>query len=779
MTVAILCALALSRAADWQVNPNNTLMWNGKPYLPVGLCVDGNPSAVEKAAADGVTNVVVSLPADGANWGPCFKALNDNHMQFIVQLSSPPPSRETVIVDPAGYRVPDISRKTTIDLAIPDASEALLVLATLRDGSIRWSRRVPIVDGHLKDVIDPTVDLPHVLLVYPVVKSSESTDFYDGLDDHRDRLLSSFQKSPPGDGYRGLLDPFGANANFPGADCQGIPTSRLFEAELAGFLETKYSAISTALQAWGISTNDIKDFGQLSRMVPLWSETRGVANIWDTQTDMVYGADRTKSLAWSDIRTVLRSVAARRTKHLIDNIKNVTHGPVFCTWTGWDGPYGSVDTSLDGTAFEPSTKSIPVLMDDASRPVSSSLRSGHAGVTLATGMAANGGIGIQDTVAELEGIGVRGWFFKTDDDAERKAIGKLSRDREADTSASEWKVQGLFYPEAAQDPAIPMRLLGGLWWLPAPSDGQRLNLGSGIEGYRTTTGSETTYILWSTVGPQKIGFRVSDPKELSVTTVDGTPIEFKKKKTEVELELPTSPTVFRNTGDFPVPGVSLLTTVTAISLLLDNFDSKVNLSGAEQYTFADAVKAYDRSPGASFETLRAQLMRLAPRAAPYVWVAASRSPKHNFGEYGPMVGSSSENVLLLSNRFRPAEGMFFAEYPLSPHVVGTHEVWVAAKIPPALRDKIRIRAGDRLLGPASSPVSYYGDGFGWYKFGEVEVQKGVTNFRIEVPSTAHGSLALDVIAISPPGFRPQGPKMPLDWLNNLKPIKKGKDSGGL
>lgn len=774
MTVAILCALALSRTSEWQVNPNNTLIWDGKPYMPVGVSIEGTPAEVERVAASGVTDVLVSLPADGSGWGPCFKALEDRHMRFIIQLSSAPPTRETVMVDPAGYRVPDVSRKTLVDLVVPGASEALLVLATQRDGSVRWSRRVPVIDGHIKEEIDPTVELPHTLLIYPIVKTAEATDFFDGLDDHRDRLLSSFQKNPPGSGYRGIIDPFGARAVFPGPDCEAIPTSRLFEAEMAGFLESKYSALSTALQAWGVSTNDIKDFGQLARTVPLWTETRGVANLWDTETDKLYIIDRKKSLAWSDFRSVLRSVAARRAKHLIDNIRTATHAPVLCTWSGWDGPYSSSDSSLDGTVFTPSTKSIPALMDDAARPVSSTLRSGKPFVSLATGMSATGGIPLQDTISELEGIGVRGWFFKADKPEDLVALAKLAKDREADTSASEWRVQGLFYPEAAQYPAVPTRLVGGLWWLPAPTQGHRLNIGSGIEGYKSDAGPDPSYVFWSSNSAQKVSFRVQDPKTLTVTTMEGTPVEFKRKKSEIELDLPTTPLVFRGSADFPVPTVAMLTTTTAIGLLLDNYDSVVNQSGAEQFTFSESVKGYDRSPGLSFTTLRAQLNRMAPRAAPYVWIAASRSPKHNFGETGPLVGTSSDNVLLLSNRFLPAEGIFFAEYPLTAHQIGVHEIWVAARIPGEFRDKVKVRVGERLLGPPSPPVSFYGDGFGWYKFGEAELQKGVTNFRFEVPATGRMNIALDVFNISPPGFRPQGPRMPLDWLNELRPTKKGK-----
>ena len=75
-------------------------------------------------------------------------------------------------------------------------------------------------------------------------------------------------------------------------------------------------------------------------------------------------------------------------------------------------------------------------------------------------------------------------------------------------------------------------------------------------------------------------------------------------------------------------------------------------------------------------------------------------------------------------------------------------------------------------------MSFYGDGFAWYKFGDIELQKGITNFRVELPQLTNSGIALDIICLANPGFRPQGPRQPLEWLKNMKPATKGKDSGG-
>lgn len=775
MTVSLLCAFVLANQPEWSVNGNNAILWEGKPYLPVGLRIDGTETAVKEATTSGVKDLLLEVPADGTGWAASFKACEDAGARYIISIKSPPPSRDAVVVDPAGYRLADIQRKTIIDMALPDASEAMLVLATVRDGSIRWSKRVPILNGRLKETVDPQVELPHTLLIFPITRGADAPDFFEGLDEHRDRLLSSLRRNKPGPGFRGIVDPLGSHIQFPGPDTQFVPLSKLFQTELAAYLETKYATVATALQSWGVATNDIKDLAHLSRLVPLWSETRGVEQIWDSSGDRLYGVDRRTSLAWKDIRTVLRSVAARRTKNLIENLNQEASCPVVMSWTGWTSPTSVADIPIDGLAFEPATNSISGLIDSASRPVSALMRRNKPGLAMAVGIrVTEGGPKLSDIVAELESIGIRAWYIDSNDPAVRAEVGKLAAERVTDSSSSEWTITPLYYPESARDPAVPMRLTGGLWWLPAPAAGQRIVFGAGIEGYRDTSNPEPTLVIWSTDVAKKVSFRVSDPKVVSVKTVEGQLLEFKVKKKDIEFELPTTPVVMKGSSEMPVPLSAFVETTDFITLLLGAFETKVNPGGNEQYQYADAVKAFDRTPGQSFTTLRAQLNRMLPRAAPFVWIACSRSPKHNFSEATPQPGSASENLLVVSNRFAPEGGVFYAEYPLTPRKPGSYEVWISARIPQSLRDKVRLRVGEKMFGPPEGPVSLYGDGLGWYKFATLDLPKAATVFRFECPGDSPVDLGLDVIHIALPGFRPKGPRIPVEWLKGVELPKEPK-----
>ncbi|MBS1721539.1 MAG: hypothetical protein JSS66_00870 [Armatimonadetes bacterium] len=778
MTVALLCAALLSRPV-WQVNTNNTLLWEGKPYMPVGIEVNGDAGAIDAALKTGVRDFLVDLPADGTGWSESFAALEAAGARYMVELSNMPPTREAVMVDPAGYRIPDVTRKTTIDVPMPEASEALVVLAVVRDGSVRWSKRVPVVDGRLHLDVDPLVEVPHVLLVYPVVRTLEAPDFFEGLDSYRDRLLGSVTAHKPGAGFRGFVGPLGRGIQFPGADTDYVPCSRLFQAELAAYLEQKYASVSTSLKAWALSANDITEFGHLARLVPLWSETRGVESLWDSETDHLYGVDRKTSLAWRDIRTVLRNVAQKRVQNFVSNLQAQSSAPVLFTWTGWNGPYSQTDVPIDGVAFSTGAGlSVAELIDRAARPVSAIIRRKKPGMVIAKNLSTKGGASSEDAVAELEGMGVRGFFFSDYDATSAAKIAQMASARASDTSASEWTVHPLFYPEAARDPAVPMRLAGGLWWLPSPTPGTRLILGAGFEGYRLEDASGTVHALWATEQPVKTTIRVDDPKAVSITTADGQPVDFKIKKKDIELEVPTSPILIRGSEQVPVPMPSMADVTASLTILFDQFENQVNPNGNEQYIFAEAVKGFDRTPGSSFMTLRTQLNRMLPKAAPYVWIAASRSTKHNFGEAGPVSGSSSDNVLMTSTRFAPSGGRLSAEYPLTPRKSGVYGIWVAAQIPDELRSQVRVFAGDRMLGPPEKPTSFYGDGFAWYKFGEIELPRSLTSFRFECPAGAHANVALDVVLLAPTGFRPEGPRIPSAWLKEVQPVKVPKPGKG-
>ncbi len=770
---ALLALLALWPTPQWSVNPRHTLVWEGEPYLPVGLRVEGSVDAVRLAAEAGVSDLVVELPADGTGWKSVVQELEERGMRYAVALTSAAPTAPAVVVEPDGYRLPGIERKTSVRLRLEGASEALLVLAKASDGSVRWSRRVVVTDGVVESEIDPLVQVSHVLLVYPVVADLRAPDFGQAYDAHRDTLLEALESTPLGPGARAILDVGGAGATQPGPETTAVPTSTVFRLEMADFLERKYATLPTALKAWGVSTNDVSNFAQLARTVPLWSQARGVAQLWDPVGDRLYPVETRSSVAWSDIRACLRDLATRRTARLAEAVKAKTGLPLVRTWSSWASGFPA---STDGLGFRPTGPGLPDAVEAGAGPMSEALRRAEPGFVWALDVPVST-LTPETAVAELEGMGVRGWFFRAANREEAAAVGRLVATRKGDVSAAEWTVKALFFPDAARDPAVPARLRGGTWWLPTPYPGERLDLGPGFEGYRIEAPEGTSIAVWATEPAPRTRFLTPEASKVQATDLDGQPIEVRRRRDAFELDLTQEPVVLRGVGEQIVPERSLAETAGMLTALFDTMENRVDPTGQEKFAFLDTLQASKSRPAEAFKAMRAQLTKVVPRVAPYVWLSAARPRATNLGAPVRIPGSAFEQSLVLNTRLDPAAGVFYAEYQGNVRNEGEYEVWVSGRIPDAAREGWRVRIGAKTFTP-EPPVSVYGPGFAWSRFGTLNLPRGLIDLRLELSGQRGVEAVFDVVALMPVGFRPSGPRVPTEFLRSLPPPKRTGDGRG-
>ncbi|MCW5937880.1 MAG: hypothetical protein KIT11_11315 [Fimbriimonadaceae bacterium] len=770
--IPLLAALALApHAAPWRVNSFHTLVWDETPYLPVGVHVPAQPEAVQAAVDAGIHDLVVEIGGDASDWPKAAEVLEKNGCRYALKLSVARPTADTVIVEPQGYRIPDILRPRDIELRLPGASEALLILVKAREGSVRWFRRVPVIDGVLSDHIDPEVELPHVLLVYPTQRDLRAPDYWSAFDEHRDYLLEIFRSRPPGPGCRAIIDPGGAGvAQTEGA----VPLSPLFHTELADYLKSRYKDVASALRAWSIAANDIDSFTVMARLVPLWSETRGIAQFFDPRENRLYTTDQQRSTAWADIRQVKRLAGARRLDRLKATLRKIADLPVIQTWHEW------ADEAVlsEGLAFSTETGSVPAMVEGASRPLSSVLRRRDPSSLWATDLTlVDGGLSAEDVVRELEGMGVRGWFFRAGDRGTLQAVASIAAARASDLSSAEWTVRPLFYPEAARGAAAPVRLRGGLWWLPTPTPGDRIDYGAGYEGYRGSDALGPFFAIWSREGARPTKLRLTDEKGVTATDLDGNITELRVRRHRTELLVPDLPVILRGLTVPPVPEQAMAETTSALATLFDHFENRVDPAGSEKYLFSGKLRDFEQEPGGSYKTLREQLNRLVPRAAPYTWIEAFRCPKHDFSEVRQTAGSASESTLALASRIRPSGDSFVGTWPIPRRASGKQEVWVAASVAGNDLSALTVTLGTAVLKPEAAPVSFYGAGFGWYKLGECDLSTQVETIQVRVEPRLGLDLELDVIVVGPPGFRPDGPRPPITFLSPSP--TEGKGSGGL
>lgn len=754
------------QGAAWQINEHHTLVWGGTPYLPVGAEIDGNAAEVARVNQAGVKDIIVDLPASGAAWTDTFAALNQNQDRFLVRLNSLAPMATGVAVEPQGYRIPGITEARHVSFPIPDATSALVLVVDQRDGTLVKTKRVSISNGQFVYDVPSINGLEHVLLVYPILTSSEQPDFWERFDVHRDTLLSSLQRNAPGAGLRGFVNPIGKLMRMPGRDSRFVPTSPIFRAEMRALLEGRYRSVETAIRAWTVAAPDFNSFEVLARLVPLWSGYRGVPSLWDPETDRIYTVDNKRSTAWRDINDAILAAATRRFKSLVSSIRAITDVPVIQEWAGWAPPYDGSAISIDGVGVAPSGSSPNKLIASGARGVSSVLRWNRPGWLIATDLAipaSQDGVRPAQAISLLSDMGIRGFFSKQ------------PLDSALDASLAATSPAPLFFPENATNPPIPQRLPGGKWWLPSPASGDRIDFGSKFAGYRLVDGSDKFLAIWSTSGTQRVPLRLIDLKAPTFETLDGSDPNPKVIKNGIEITIGDAPMLVRNTDEIPVPDPAVSETIDQFTSLLKALGYERGAVSEEQYYFALSARGFDRNPGGSLFAMRSVLAKALMKVAPYTWIEAESSKAHNFSTLTADPGCSLRGSLDIDSSIAPPGG-FVANYDIPVRSKADQEIWVAARVPEAYRDAVTILvAGQSFTLPAES-VSPYGDGFAWYKLGMTRLGGAQTTLKVIVNAAEGAEMAFDCFVISPTPFMPNGVQMPMVKKVDVDPSDRSQFS---
>lgn len=762
ISLALLCQAAVS--SPWSTNPNNTLLWDGKPYLPIGVRVAGTPDEIERASQAGIKDFLVELPADGTGWDQAIALLEKKGARYTILISSAAPGTECIVVEPQSYRREGLQSRFSLDVPISGASRVLALLAAKRDGTMRWSQEFPVTDGVAKVVGDAS-GTEQVLLLYPQMKTLGVPDFWDGFDQRRDSVLRALKQAKPGPGLRGIVNPLGTVVDFPDRTNGSIPTSPLFQLEFESRLTERYRAIPNLTRAWGMGTNDIENFHQASRLVPLWAGSRGVGALWDPKTRKVYSADQLRSEIWNDIRETIAGSVDRRMNRLVQAIRQAADVPVIQEWAGWDGPYTLKSQMMAGTGGKIDAATFETLDSSASEPASTVLRRG-SGVLMATSIALPGGddrrLSLQDIVRETEDMGYRGWFFQPGKDGDLAEIASLAASRSNDTAAAGMPVQALFYPLGAHNPAQPSRVPGTrMWWLPSPGEGDKIDFGSGILGYRVSGGREPLVALWTRSGARKVRLRAREPKALVFRTIDGSNPDIKVAKKHVEVTLTTSPLLVINPSELPVPEESAVEVSELIKKLIEVYQLRVDAGGAETFQMRENLRVFEDNPGPAYLALVDQLRRLLARAAPFVWIEGEAVREHTFSDIVSAQGASAGRVIRLDSRLPAPEKGYTLSFQYELPAAKTVKVWVAARVSDEAAQGLRMTAQGDSTREIGAPVEAYGDGFAWRCLGDLVLSHGQNNIKLYADRP--GLVDIDVLVLADDGFKPEGGMIPREW----------------
>lgn len=760
---------------SWSISEGHALIWDGKPYMPTGLRVEGSPDRIGEAQKAGCNDFVVELPANGMGWKAAFAQLEQGKSRYFISINSLAPMARGFAVEPDAYRITGITAPRPVNSNLPGCTSVLAVLAAQRDNDIEKMERVQLKNEEFNYLVKPGNDIEHVLYIYPETSSLETPDCWEGLDAHRDSLLAAFRQSPPGPGFRGLINPVGQMLPLHPNVLRFVPHSPYFLVEFRAYLEAKYHNVESLQHTWGMSASGIENFETLARLVPLWSENNvGVPKLWDPSNDRTYLVDSKHSHIWGDLKDVVSAAVDRRFNRLVAAIRSVANVPIIQDWVGWSSlTEGS--TPVDGVGMQVSGASPSQIEASASRATSSILRWPKSGLLVATRIRATKE-SLTTAYDDAVSLGARGCFFDATDPALEKAALALNP---IDASQASISPSALFFPENAMNPAEVQGLPFGKWWLPSPANGNRLDLGTHFFGYRMDDGPRTGTVLWTNLPLGRYRLHVAQTTEnIQFQTLDGTDPQPRKGKGWIEVTMGSMPLLITGTDQIPIPENALNETNVRYAAMLGVIETNNTTATEERYAFGEPLKAFDVNPGGAFAAMRDVYTRLAKRMSLFTWIEAELTRDNNFSGAAFMPECSGSGALVLRTRLDDPAQRYVATFKVQARTGAEQEVWIAAKFPADAKTGLEVEIGGQIMTIQSGPVSFYGSGFAWYKMGTTRLKPGQVRIDVAAMPGVNAEVAVDAVVLYPGAFSPKGVAIPDPIDFDAVTTKKGKGKGG-
>jgi hypothetical protein len=315
---------------SWTINKSHTLLWDDKPFLPVGglfQVQSWGPNttdadfAADKAAlaeikARGVKDVILQPTRGG------ITALNPETIQrvldyldsegFTYGLSLNDGPREPLSafeVRPGAYRQMTPEGGSTLRFPIENLASSLYFIVAPTGSELVTSGNAQMTPDGVKIDTPALNDKMVAFLVPEKLYFANSPmgvpNLWDGYDSYRDSLLSLFSKVHLGKGFRFFVDALPPSLDLTDEAMRILPNSPGFTAEWGAYLARKYRTLETLDSAWNITERNVPSFDAASALLPLWNGGKGVSLFYDRKTKTAYKTDYTRSLFWTDLRAFM------------------------------------------------------------------------------------------------------------------------------------------------------------------------------------------------------------------------------------------------------------------------------------------------------------------------------------------------------------------------------------------------------------------------------------------------------------------------------------------
>ena len=574
----------------WNINSASALIWDGKPYMPVGANFypislksdqptdfDRDLAALADLKSRGVKDIIIvpegtlaKVPATRLKRLISYLDSNDFTYGISFGIGIPNPLTGTA-VKPASYKG-YVDASLTASWRVQDSDSGIIALVDQGVGHNEVAKVVDtkIVDGTLTFPVETPVSGGKVIpYLYPRKSIPSGTrgsipDLWTGYDSYRDTILSLLAEVKPGKGLRFFLDPLGAQLSLSDETDYLVPDSPAFLLEWESYLRTTYPNLDELYQKWSLEETNNRTVHDLARLIPLWSNQVATGYLYDpVKKKTVRLTDINQCHWWNDFLNCRNHSIEYYINGMADVLKkHVANVPVVYNWTMLHPIFiNPIDHGgMDGIGIVASQRGEHLVNRTAVQALSCVLQSRRKMWFLETATiaekdltapgqspqsASNPYIGANDfaaEIAELRKVGLKAFFpgsVTADNSGTHAAwnsqpasIDWLKSAASADDKAAELKPIVLKYPIANPGPATAGQIgTTGAYWVPSYDPGTYEDMWPAFVGYKTRLSSveHQDMVLVSLEGKRKepANFMVVNPRVITARSVTGAPVPVK------------------------------------------------------------------------------------------------------------------------------------------------------------------------------------------------------------------------------------------------------------
>ena len=803
----------------WQVTASHALLWDSKPFVPVGGLFQVRswaPNATEADFADdvaalkrlhaaGMTDLYLQPLRGGitlvkpASLQHLLDAVEAEGFTYGLSLADGPKTPLTGYqILPGRYLQDAPLNGGLVRFPVKSLQSALWCLADPGTRQILNSGTADVVAEGAR-VSVPAQQGRNRLVLFPerlFFPGGETglPNVWEGFDKYRDDLLALFGQVKLGRGFRFFADPLTVNLSLSGEARQVVPSGPAFTAEWALYLSHRYATITSLEEKWGVEEpGRVKDFTEAAQLVPLWWADKGLPQYLHRGTSGLVPARDSVSSFWQDLESFktesLRAYMNQLSVVLKRGIADVPvvyrsrgYSPLFnniAAQAGFDGvgieaygattePIGSIGAQAYAQAVDaPRPLWLPVLAAQEAR----------LPTTAQPGFSSKRWLfSVLDALRET---GSRGFYV----DGARivdpsRQVYDLSRQPEQLAWLMEYSqqltVMGLAAAPAPRARAVfyprtytalqPKALQDGSWLLPTNLPYVLYDFGAAGRAYSLSEPDGPIFYLWNPTGTRQIKLKV--PKQAALPgaqPIYWLPRELGVRNKDIlTLTIGPDPIRLYNFATLPLPQEAFGESYArGEQLQAEILKRKLNEATFYQVQLRNLKARYQpemtTAAYQAFRDLQVLVEQMANLVRPYYWVEAENVSGYTFDQVESRPGASGGQVLTSTGR---AEGTppSTATFAISINVEKSVHVYLSAT-PSA---SFRVFLDGQPYGGSDAPlprmigVPYAVGTLTWYDCGAVMMPRG--RHLLEV--RAEGALTLDALLITPPPYIPKGPTPP-------------------